>query len=86
MNKETVFNNSLRRGLSVSMSEKLKGLREKQAKLMSKLDSGFDYEAFKELNIVNQHIDVAEERKAGKWLSGGNNEYPELATKAINLN
>ncbi|HEY3389991.1 MAG TPA: hypothetical protein VGK38_10500 [Prolixibacteraceae bacterium] len=59
------------------MERKIWALETKQNDLIDKLKESFDIDSFRNLNIVNHHIEVAKSRKRGEWMYGN---YPEFAT------
>ena len=68
------FTKSIMAGLRKEMDLKIEALDREQAKLMEALNSGFNADDFRRLNIVNQHLQVANSRRKGDWLKG---DYPE---------
>jgi hypothetical protein len=71
---QTAMNKSF---IKSSMERELERLRVKQTELLAKLNTGFDYETYKKLNLLNQHIECAEVRSEGKWTTG---DYPRVST------
>jgi len=57
-------------GVKREMNSKLAGLELQQFELMEKLSVKFDDDTFRKLNIVNQHLEVAESRAKGEWIRG----------------
>ena len=56
---------------------KIAVLEAEQERLIKELNSSFDCDKFRRLNIVNQHLHVANSRRNGEWLKG---DYPEYVT------
>ena len=52
------------------MNSKRLRLEVQQIELTAQLRDKFDYDTFRKLNIVNQHIEVAESRAKGEWIRG----------------
>ena len=52
------------------MNSKRIRLECQQLELVEKLRVKFDDDTFRKLNIVNQHIEVAESRAKGEWIRG----------------
>ena len=80
MGSERSLNQYLRKSLNETMIQKLKRLRAEQEILMREMSKGFNPDTFQKLNIINHRINIAKERKAGKWLGGANWEYYQIAT------
>ena len=53
-----------------AMNSKREKLECQQLELLEKLRVKFDDDTFRKLNIVNQHIEVAESRAKGEWIRG----------------
>jgi len=52
------------------MNSKQVRLELQQTELKEKLRVKFDNDTFRKLNIVNQHLEVAESRAKGEWVRG----------------
>ena len=63
------------------MNRKIGLLQTEQARLVTLLNEGYDDDAFRRLNIVNQHIDVAISRRKGEWLRGSQSENIVISGK-----
>ena len=63
--------------LRKEMTLKIEKLKKEQKELMESLNSRFDCDEFRRLNIINQHLQVAESRRKGDWVRG---DFPQYAT------
>jgi len=59
------------------MNSKQVRLDLRQAELKEKLRLKFDDDTLRELNIVNQHLEVAESRAKGEWVRG---YFPQITS------
>ena len=73
------FTASVMYDIRKKMTSKLTRLYSEQCELTEKLKSGFDNDTYRQLSIVNQHIEVATVRKRGEWLFGDHLQFTEKA-------
>lgn len=73
------FTASVMYDIRKKMTTRIGTLRKEQEELTEKLKTGFDNDIYRQLSIVNQHIEVAMVRKKGEWLFGNHLQYTEKA-------
>ncbi len=62
-----------------NMTAKIALLRAEQDKLNEQLKAGFDVDTYRQLSIINHHIEVATVRRKGDWLYGNFPQFKEIS-------
>ena len=72
------YTKSIMVDLRKELGGKIAALEGEQHRLIMELHESFDNDKFRRLNIVNQHLNVANSRRRGEWMRG---DYPECVTR-----